>query len=795
MEWQTRLNSSLIPIGSWDTQASFKLHLDNFVWRPFGHESPKQKDNPMVHALEILKQLEVLQYRRLEITSNSNNGQSFSRFLIYAINDVSSTSGATIHRGTKSHRPPAQQSRIVFEMVLLNMNVDPWIFQHELEATPPGYSPTTIFQDDSTKRLINIYLDMPSPRACDDPFMRPDVRTPSKETARLLQQALERDSPRGMRTKLYNYQKKSLWKLLRRELCPDYIIDPTFIPLQDMDNKTYYLNIANGGLTICRQPGSKWDDVAGGIICEDMTLKKSSQPPSVDTRLHCELDPQAKSPSLIVQDEVASMGSSSVFMIPKTRVPSLQHFAAAAVRMGQIDYMHFHEYINPGTLELLEDMSVYYYHEEANAVNARSSLSRAKQFKMMERTPEIFMSSATLVIVPPNLTDQWCNEVNKHTEDFALKLLRIESGLDKEIPDCKVLMKYDMVLITQTRFAKEYEPGAYSYKHTKESNACQCRFLYAPCRCPIPRSTSPLMQIRWKRVIVDEGHSMGLKLSDHTLLAEQLHADHRWICSGTPTFNLANLQPRSISNGQTSKSDKGDLERLGTLMRSFLHLQPYHEEKNLFSKTLVKSLEDHHRIRTKRTKDTWTIESLSSVARLRYLMDRIMVRNKPADVARDVKLPPLYERIVRLDLEYFQGLTINCLIAFIQANAVLTEREDQDYFFHPSNRKHLTRVIENLKDGCFWYPGGDNYQEHLRSTLENVQKGIEKHQATPGGKYPKEDFEVLVDTRRHLNTVLGHKNWTVIQKAQEIGYYCKNLPVAVQRTRALIPASEIAVGS
>jgi len=333
-------------------------------------------------------------------------------------------------------------------------------------------------------------------------------------------------------------------------------------------------------------------------------------------------------------------------------------------------------------------------------------------------------------------------------------------------------------------------PDALVFFSILERHTCACSSLYIPCRCPIPRIVSPLMQIRWKRVIVDEGHSMGLKLSDHTLLAEQLHADHRWICTGTPTFNLANLKPSAVASGHTYKSDKDDLERLGTIMRSFLHLQPYYGDKTLFSKTLVRSLEDHHRIQARASTEEWSLESLSSVARLRYLMDRIMVRNKPADVERDVRLPPLYERIVRLDLDYYQVLTINCLIALIQANAVLTEREDQDYFFHPINRKHLARVIENLKDGCFWYPGGPDYQEHLRSTLKNVQKGIEKHQATPGGKYPKEDFDLLKEIHRHLSTALEDKDWSVIQKSQEIGYYCKNLPVALQRKYALIAERE-----
>lgn len=294
-------------------------------------------------------------------------------------------------------------------------------------------------------------------------------------------------------------------------------------------------------------------------------------------------------------------------------------------------------------------------------------------------------------------------------------------------------------------------------------------------------------------MIVDEGHSLGMKLSDHSLLAEKLHADRRWICTGTPTFNLANLQPSPGSKTvAASISDKGDLDRLSALFGSFLHLRPYCHDKDLFSKVIQKPLVEHHNISTGLMEDKyWSLETLSSVSRLRYLMDRVMVRNKAADVERDVTLPPLYERIVRLDLEYFQILAINCQIALIQANAVLTERVDQDYFFHPSNRKHLARVVENLKDGCFWYLGGNDYKNQLRSALKHVQRGIQKHRETDGGKYSDQDVRLLEEICDHIRRALRDHSWNTIQRTQEVGYYCKGLPEIVQGKYALIPSLEL----
>ncbi|KAG0213952.1 hypothetical protein BGX28_003130 [Mortierella sp. GBA30] len=784
-----------IPLGSWDTHQPVQLakglvpNLDSFQPKLFSDsESTDLHDRRMAQALVMLDRANILRYHQLHILDAEQH--LHDRFLIYGIHQSTYNTISTAPRrfvGKRSSRKLQDKvyTRRALAMVLLNMNIDPSVFYNQTLATPLDYSPSTVFQGDMDKRLIDVYMEMPSPRAVDDPLMGLHIRSPSKSAERLLRHAVERDAPKGMRTKLYQYQKNSLWKLLRRELCPDSILDPSFIPMQDMDGKSYYLNLTNEELTICRTPPVVWDDVLGGIICEDMF----SRPPAFDTQLYSNIYPYTPSTTVVIQDGFDSVGIPEMVLTAGSDIPSLRDLAAASVKMHGVEYRRFHDYINPTTMELLEDASVYYYVDD-NA--GRNRASRSKQSSTTDQSPEVYLSSATLVIVPANLIAQWSNEVNKHTEDFALRMLIISSETDRDIPDYRTLMKQDMVLISLTRFAKEYVPGAYSQRRPKEKPPCRCKELYITCRCPPARSVSPLMQVRWKRVIVDEGHSLGMKLSDHSLLAEKLHADRRWICTGTPTFNLANLQSSSSAlNAQISLSDKGDLDRLSALFGSFLHLQPYYYDKDLFSKVIQKPLVDHHNIRAGISGGDWSLESLSSVARLRYLMDRVMVRNKAMDVERDVALPPLYERIVRLDLEYFQVLAINCQIALIQANAVLTERVDQDYFFHPSNRKHLARVVENLKDGCFWYPGGDDYKNQLRSALKHVRKGIQKHEETEDGKYSEQDTRLLEEICEHIERALRDRSWNTIQGTQEVGYYCTNLPRIVQGKYALIPSSEL----
>lgn len=361
-----------------------------------------------------------------------------------------------------------------------------------------------------------------------------------------------------------------------------------------------------------------------------------------------------------------------------------------------------------------------------------------------------------------------------------------------------------MVLISQARFAKELERGAYAtakgissecshytflgkiiissvYFDTAEKRTC-CHRNYTVCRCPPLRTISPLRQIRWKRVIVDEGHTMSADLSNHALLASKLHTDRRWICTGTPTSNLANLVPSATSTW----SDQSDLTRLSSLIFSFFLIHPYMDNKSLFLKEIRKPFIDH----STASLPCVSLATLSSVRRLRHLLERLMIRNRPEDISLSVTLPPLFEKVVRLDLEYFQILSLNSQIALIQANAILTEREDQDYFFHPSNQKHLRQVIDNLNNGCFWYSGGGgSYATLIRSTLQQAEHGLEAHYSTDGGKYLPTDVTLLKEVIHNLQLALSDSSWNTLISAQDVGYFCQRPKVMQQE--ALIPSSSL----
>lgn len=68
---------------------------------------------------------------------------------------------------------------------------------------------------------------------------------------------------------------------------------------------------------------------------------------------------------------------------------------------------------------------------------------------------------------------------------------------------------------------------------------CQCKTVHGSrvprCRCSRRETASPLLQIRWKRLAIDEGHNAGEKRTDYGLFTKLLSVERRWIMTGTPT--------------------------------------------------------------------------------------------------------------------------------------------------------------------------------------------------------------------------------------------------------------------
>ena len=94
------------------------------------------------------------------------------------------------------------------------------------------------------------------------------------------------------------------------------------------------------------------------------------------------------------------------------------------------------------------------------------------------------------------------------------------------------------------------------------TGTCKCpdfeRVRITNCTCNLEVSNNPLTSVRWKRLVIDEGHVSSSIDSALSTFLNTLSVERRWIVTGTPTTNLLGL-----SFGQTSEqSDDEEFDSL-----------------------------------------------------------------------------------------------------------------------------------------------------------------------------------------------------------------------------------------
>jgi SNF2 family DNA or RNA helicase len=117
------------------------------------------------------------------------------------------------------------------------------------------------------------------------------------------------------------------------------------------------------------------------------------------------------------------------------------------------------------------------------------------------------------VVVPANLIQQWVNEIRKHTT--GLSVLIMKDG-KQALPPARELLTFDIILFTKSRFDKEAKLC------TDDTN---------------PEGRSSLRDIHFKRLIYDEGHTLGNSSNSSPTetftLVNKLEISARWVVSGS----------------------------------------------------------------------------------------------------------------------------------------------------------------------------------------------------------------------------------------------------------------------
>lgn len=131
---------------------------------------------------------------------------------------------------------------------------------------------------------------------------------------------------------------------------------------------------------------------------------------------------------------------------------------------------------------------------------------------MANPTPRTTGSSkTTLILAPVGVMSNWRDQIADHTRDETAPRVLIYHGPGKK--EAANLSQYDVVVSSYGALVSDYKPDA------KKPPA------------------KGIFSVHWRRVVLDEGHTIRSSHSKGSLAACDLRADSRWTLTGTPIIN------------------------------------------------------------------------------------------------------------------------------------------------------------------------------------------------------------------------------------------------------------------
>ncbi|KAM3419046.1 hypothetical protein BST61_g5001 [Cercospora zeina] len=544
----------------------------------------------------------------------------------------------------------------------------------------------------------------------------------------------------GMRTSLYPFQRHSAGTMMQRESAPSLMMDLRLEVRQAADGSQFYYFPRD--MQFLKEP--KYQEAPrGGILAETMGYGKTliCLALIITTKHHPSKMP-VQYATIPIRRKVGSLTDMVVSTINRRGIPyrvELDRLSKAA---------------NSGIGHILESQLA----KDPPAYEIPALPIRFNRNTIVRPPEHILMTSTTIVVVPQNL---------------------FVDNRKRQLPAPQEIATYDIILFTRGRFDMEIQDGQDAKGRRMPQNALSCNCTYIgssrtrDCHCLSQDDlySSPLKGVHFKRLIVDEGHFFSSGGTTSTILVANklVRADHRWVVSGTPAKELLGVEIDVQSAGSDrdamldlrrnfdAKLDRsGAIDSLSTLASNFLRVTPW-------TSTEAKNHLYRHEDRRERTYSGFSLC-------LRRMLEAAVVKTRPEDYERDVKLPPLHHKVVILKPSFYDKLTANLFTLVLTANAVTSERTDADYLFHKNSTKARLQLVANLRQSAFFWSGFS--EADVRASVKNSNDYLTKE----GTSCTAEDRSLLEETLRCTDIILASKGWAAMSRCHEVGVYVRNWP-------------------
>ncbi|KAL2865645.1 DEAD/DEAH box helicase [Aspergillus lucknowensis] len=268
-------------------------------------------------------------------------------------------------------------------------------------------------------------------------------------------------------------------------------------------------------------------------------------------------------------------------------------------------------------------------------------------------------SKTTLIVSPVGVMSNWRNQIQDHTHPEQTPRVLIYHGTGKK--EAANLGQYDVVVTSYGALAIEYKPN---------SKAIPAKGLFS---------------LQWRRVVLDEGHTIRNPRSKGALAACALRADSRWTLTGTPIIN--------------------SLKDLYSQIR-FLKLTGGLEDLAVFNSVLIRPLMS---------------DDPESRLLLQALMSTICLRRRKDMSFVNLRLPTLTSRVLRVKFHSHEQEKYDLFQS--EAKGMLQDFKTRDNKAG-TTYSHLLEVILRLRQVC-------NHWALAKNRLDKLADLLHKNQVVP----------------------------------------------------------------